>query len=261
MLNSILDALEEGRLIELPDNDKKDALEVLASLLEAIPSIPAGTDVVGIVLSHERTSNTSLGLGWACPHARIELEGDLTCAIGWSPTGIDYGKPGDPLIHLIVMFLVPDSQRNRYLKEVSVLVRMILARKNLDLSKIEDLSAVRLLLLDMAQSATEGAEPAARARMIQLRAKTGTVLPAGVTLEGLEIEPLTVIASPGIKGIVLTQNQELADLTKNDESLPNAIAERNWHELRGWHIACRGSTHYVGDRVMYDCLAIRRAKT
>ena len=34
MLNSVLEALEEGRLIELPDNDKEDALEVLGSLLE-----------------------------------------------------------------------------------------------------------------------------------------------------------------------------------------------------------------------------------
>ena len=50
-MDSLLDALQEGRLIELPDNDKDDALQFLAHILEAIPSVPAGTDVVGLVMA------------------------------------------------------------------------------------------------------------------------------------------------------------------------------------------------------------------
>ena len=41
-MDTLLDALQEGRLIELPDNDKDDALRVLAHILEAIPSVPPG---------------------------------------------------------------------------------------------------------------------------------------------------------------------------------------------------------------------------
>ena len=93
-MDSILDALQEGRLLELPDNDKQRSLQLLAHLIEAIPSLPAGTDVAGLVWAREQTANTNLGMAWACPHARIPVEGDLVCAIGWSPKGIDYGPPG-----------------------------------------------------------------------------------------------------------------------------------------------------------------------
>ncbi len=97
MLHTILQALEDGRVIELPDNDKKDAFEVLASLLEAVPSVPAGTDIVGAVLSRESVSNTSLGTGWACPHAPVSFDGELLCSLSDGVLlGIDYGKPGEP---------------------------------------------------------------------------------------------------------------------------------------------------------------------
>ena len=57
-------ALEEGRLIELPDNNKDKSLQILGSLIEAVPGLKAGTQVVESVLSRERTANTALGLGW-----------------------------------------------------------------------------------------------------------------------------------------------------------------------------------------------------
>ncbi len=49
-METLLDALQEGRLIELPDNDKDHALQFLAHILEAIPSVPSGTDIVGLVM-------------------------------------------------------------------------------------------------------------------------------------------------------------------------------------------------------------------
>jgi len=91
-MDSLLDALQEGRLIELPENNRDDALQLLAHILEAIPSVPTGTDVVGLVMERERVSSTVLGKGWACPHARVPFEEDLVCVVGWSPAGIDYGS-------------------------------------------------------------------------------------------------------------------------------------------------------------------------
>ena len=43
-MKSLLHALNDGRLIELPDNDKTMALEYLAALLEAIPDIHFGDE-------------------------------------------------------------------------------------------------------------------------------------------------------------------------------------------------------------------------
>jgi len=261
MLHTILEALEDGRVIELPDNDKKDAFTVLASLLEAVPSVPGGTDIVGAVLSRESASNTSLGNGWACPHAPVTFDGELLCSIGWSPAGIDYGKPGEPLVRLVIMFLVPDDQRSRYLKEVSTLLKVIEKHQECkELAQIEDLNAVRLRLLDMAHFAMEDAGPDARARMIQLKARAAIPPAVVLEMENIVIEPLMIVAGPGIKTVVLTQNRELAELTKDDNTLGAALIDKNWHELKGWRIVRRGSTNYQEGRVVYDCFAIQPAK-
>ena len=42
------------------------------------------------------------------------------CAIGWSPKGIVYGPPGELPVEMVVMYLVPENQKNHYLKEVSI---------------------------------------------------------------------------------------------------------------------------------------------
>jgi mannitol/fructose-specific phosphotransferase system IIA component (Ntr-type) len=88
-MKSLLTALDEGRLVELPDTDKNKALEYLALLIEAIPGIAQRNDIVQEVQKREISGNTGIGKGIACPHARRDGEGDLLCAIGWSPQGID----------------------------------------------------------------------------------------------------------------------------------------------------------------------------
>ena len=40
-------------MLELPDNNKDDALQFLAHIIEAIPSLPTGIDVVGPVIAKE----------------------------------------------------------------------------------------------------------------------------------------------------------------------------------------------------------------
>src|SRR5208283_2189607 len=105
---------------------KDDALQFLAHIIEAIPSVPSGTDVVGLVMARESSTNTALGKGWAIPHARIPVEGDLFCVVGWSPAGIDYGAPDGMPVSIIVMYLVPSNQRNHYLREVSILAKALM---------------------------------------------------------------------------------------------------------------------------------------
>jgi mannitol/fructose-specific phosphotransferase system IIA component (Ntr-type) len=259
MLKSILDALQHGRLVELPHNEKNDALQFLATMLEAVPGIPVGTDIVEIVLAHEKTSNTSLGIGWACPHARVNFDGDLSCTIGWSPAGIDYGIPEEPLVRMIVMFYVPNNQRNTYLKEVSVLARVL--KNNPQYQNIEtfaDLNAIRNAILDITHLAMSGDDRNYRARMIRLDTLTKAAGTAGgFKLEGVHVDALMIVAGPDIKPVVLTQNLELSTLAGQDSNLVPSIAAGNSYQLQGWQIVCRSTTSYVGDRFIHDCLAIK----
>lgn len=263
-MKSILDALQEGRLIELPDNHKEHVLKYLASLIEAIPDIRAGMDVEGAVLARERTASTGIGMGWACPHGRYPGEGQLVCAVGWSPAGIEYDAPDGKPVHLVVMHYVPDTQKNVYLKEISGLVKVI--KKNegkKEVEKASDLMGVRNLLLDLIADALETEVPEAKARMIRLEAKQAAAISGPESavsadlLSSLSFVPLSVLVIPGNKPIILSQDQEVVSLLESSAELGASLAERMPFSHKGYRILPRSVTTYQPDRFLYDCLAIR----
>ncbi len=256
-MESLLDALQEGRLIELPDNDKQDSLQLLAHIIEAIPSVPNGTDVAGLVLKREGTYNTALGKGFAVPHARASFDGDLYCAVGWSPSGISYGTQDNSPVHIVIMFLVPDNQRNSYLKEVSNIAKALSELHNEEsLKTAEDLNTVRNYLLDLVISAKSIVGPEARARMIQLEVRQHIPTMDLQTITNLVIEPITIIVGTNIKHLTLGQNQELIELLDNSPSLAEMLNKSSF-DVNGWRIFKRNSSVYQAGRVSHDCIAVK----
>jgi mannitol/fructose-specific phosphotransferase system IIA component (Ntr-type) len=258
-MDSLLDALQEGRLIELPeDYDKEDSLRFLAHILEAIPSLPAGTDVAGRILAKEEATKTSLGKGWACPDARVPFNEDLICVVGWSPKGIDYGAPDGMPVRIIAMYLVPENQRSNYLREVSLLAKALEIYPELHrLNLAGELNEVRDHLLDLISSTKGTVGPDSRARMIQLQARPSVVEPAAYNMANLILEPLTVITGAGIKPVVLTQDRQLVDLLDGSSGLAEGLSTQGTFQNGGWRIVKRKETSYQADRVLFDCLAIK----
>jgi nitrogen PTS system EIIA component len=263
-MKSLLTALQEGRLIELPDTDKTKSLEYLATLIEAIPDIGVEGGITEGVLVREQLHNTGIGKGWACPHARTNRNGELVCSVGWSPKGIDYGAPDGEPVHLLVMYFVPDVQKNAYLKEISSLAKAIMTQPSLqDLKSMEDLAEVRHHLLDAINVALESMAPDARARMIQLEVKqagiaeTGSELSLDVTRS---IVPLSVVTVPGLKFLVLSQDRELVHSLETYDKLVADLTATGRSDHQGITVVLRSSSTYQPDRVMYDCLAVTSAK-
>ncbi len=259
-MDSLLDALQEGRLIELPDNDKMDALQFLAHIIEAIPSLPPGTDVAGLILAKELTSQTSLGMGWACPDARVSFDEDLVCVVGWSPQGINYGAPDGIPVSIIAMYLVPENQRNHYLREVSLLAKALTVYPGVEgLRAAKGLNEIRDHLLDLISSTKETVGPDSRARMIRLQARpTLEALPAS-DISHLIVEPVTLVGGPGVKHIVLTQNAGLAQSLDAAVGLLEKIETDGVFQAGVWRVAKRGKVAYQHGRFSYDCLAITTA--
>ncbi len=257
-MDTILDALQEGRLFELPHNDKTDALQFLAHVIEAFPEVPAGTDVVGLVMKRELSANTALGRGWACPHARVSFDEDLKCVVGWSPSGIEYEAPDGKPVSLLIMYFVPENQRNRYLREISSLAKAIETYPNVaKLGAIKNLNDVRNYLLDLIDGTKEQATTNARARMIRLQAKAAPDALAVCDLSNLIIEPIVLISGPNIKPVILTQNPVLLQILDSAGDLFAKIeSERAWQN-GGWRVLCRAAIAYQGGRVSYDCIAIK----
>ncbi len=258
-MDSLLDALQEGRLIELPDNEKQDALQLLAHIIEAIPSVPTGTDVAGLVLKREETYNTILGRGFAVPHARASFDGDLYCAVGWSPSGIAYSATDTNPIHIIIMFLVPDNQRNSYLKEISNIAKALNELHNEQTLKTAgDLNIVRNYLLDLVSSAKSIVGPEARARMIQLEARENIPQVDLQNISNFLMEPVTIITGTEFKQITLAQNKELIDLIDKSSNIAELLNKNSgYFDLSNWRILKRNSFIYQAGRTAYECLAIK----
>lgn len=267
-MKALLNALQEGRLVELPDNIKVDALEFLGALLEAVPEVPSDEGITEKALAREKVHNTGIGKGWACPHATTDHEGELLCSVGWSPQGIDYGSPDGVPVHLIVMYFVPDSQRNAYLKEISQLAKAI--HQNADLQKLQELTElaeVRHALLDAITHAIESVTPEGRARMIQLEvrhaaASAASAVEASPGIPGAvvgAIMPVSILVGSGGKPLVLSQNAELVREMEEMTGLSEEL-EKSGRVSRGrLHVVLRSSEHYAMDRVIHDCIVYRSA--
>jgi len=260
-MKSLLTALQEGRLIELPDNDKETSLEYLATLIEAIPDIGGEGGITEIVLERERLHNTGIGKGWACPHARSDSDGELLCSVGWSPEGINYGSPDGKPVHLVVLYFVPNGQKNSYLKEISSLAKAIETMPSMQaLPSLTDLSEVRHRLLDAISAALESMAPDARARMIQLEVKHAAVgdrVPAVPAEIASRLVPVLIVAVPGHKPLVLGQDRELVRMIDGAEHVPTDLEAHGRSEHAGVQILLRSVANYQPDRTVYDCLVLR----
>jgi len=260
-MRSLLNALQDGRLIELPDTDKWNSLKYLAHLIEAIPEIGGSVDLAEQVKAQELTNNTGIGLGVACPHVRAQGNGDLLSAVGWSPAGIDYGTKDGKKVHLVVMYYIPEAQKNTYLKEVSSLVRAVRPEGEIQsIAKAEDIAKVREELLDWVQASIDAGVPETKARMIRLEARQAALAETPeATVGGLSpvIHPLLILPQPNDTFTVLCEDHELSSLLEHDATLTVALKQRTTFERGGFKLFFQGVQIYDPARPLYEYLAVK----
>lgn len=260
-MKSLLNALQEGRLLELPDSDKEKSLIYLAHLIEAIPDLSVGVDLVDAMLNRERSANTGLGHGVACPHVRASGTGEMLCAVGWNPAGIDYGASDGKKVHLVVMYYIPEAQKNVYLKEVSGLAGAVKKAGGIEpIASAKDLAAVRERLLDWVSAAIEAGIPEAKARMIRLEARQAVAEAAPLavgTKSMLQIASVLILALGDAQNIVLSQNREAAAALEKMPDLRALLAQQAQFEAAGCKMVYQSSTQYDAGRTLYKYLAVR----
>ncbi len=257
-MKALLTALREGRLVELPETDKTRSLEYLAHLIEAVPDLAGSPDLAEAVLAREASLNTGIGLGIACPHVRAPGAGELLCAVGWSPSGVEYDARDGKKVHLVVMYYIPEAQKGTYLKEVSQLAGAVQKQGGIQsIATAGTLSEVRDQLLDWVTAAVESGGPEARARMIRLEAKASAEVaaPAGPAILG-QLLSLQLVAV-GEKLVALCQNPALAEALEKDAELPAMLKQRVTFDRNGWRLIYRSAATFEPDRVLYDFIALK----
>ena len=123
--SALLKALDEGRIIQLDSPDKAAALRQLAGVIQSTGCLPPSTDFLTSVLRREEQVSTYLAFGVAIPHAHVEGEGDLLCAIGWSSDGVQYGNTDEWSVHLVLMYCIPKSASRSYLSEIAAVAKAL----------------------------------------------------------------------------------------------------------------------------------------
>jgi mannitol/fructose-specific phosphotransferase system IIA component (Ntr-type) len=263
-MRSLLNALQDGRLVELPDTDKWNSLKYLAHLIEAIPEI-SETDLAEQVVAQEQSNNTGIGLGVACPHVRVPGNGELISAVGWSPAGIDYASKDGKKVHLVVMYYIPEAQKNTYLKEVSSLVRAVRPEGEIQsIAKAEDITKVREELLDWVSAAIDAGIPETKARMIRLEARQAAMAAVpeiAAAPAAYQIFPLLILPQPGDKFTVLCENHDLSQLLENDTTLGASLKQRANFDRSGFKLIFRGVQIYDPARPLYDYIAVKPGPT
>ena len=256
-MKSLLAALREGRLVELPDSDKGKSLEYLANLIEAVPDLPSVPELYEAMMAREQAMNTGIGMGVACPHVRAAGSGDLVCAVGWSPPGIDYGAADGKKVHLVVMYYIPESQKNVYLKEISSLAAAVRREGDIrPLATAEDISTVRERLLDWVSAAVEANIPEAKARMIRLEARQAATEAAPLAAGPLQIAAALFVEMEG-KTFVLCEQQDLAAALEKEQDLATLLRQRAQFERAGYRLVFHSATQYQQARTLYEYWAVK----
>jgi len=206
-------------------------------------------------------------MGVGVPHIRARREeGDLFCAVGWSAQGIDYGSPDGARVYLVVMYYIPGSQKNVYLKEISTLVKAMRKSGGIEpIAHAADLNAVRNLLLDWVSAVLGDAGPESVARMIKLDVKqTQAVLPAPPAAEVAPVAAVRtdtkaavfqVLTGP-ITTIVLSPDAAWMAALEKETDLAHRLAGGQSFAVAGRQVFVLGSHSFAAGRVLYDCAAV-----
>lgn len=258
-MRSILNALQEGRLFELPDNTKDRALEFLARILDANPDIEVGTDAIEEIQRREQECNTGIGLGVGVPHVRAKREeGELFCAIGWSSQGIEYGATDSQKVHLVFMYYIPASQKNVYLKEISSLFKAVKKTGGIGpIAHAENLNVVRNLLLDWVSEVVGESGPESVARMIKLEVKQAQAAAPAAAAALRSAGPFAafnvLIAPPG-PAVVLSADAAWTTALERENNLAPRLAVGAQFQAAGRQVLVTGSTQFAGGRTLFQCV-------
>ena len=215
------------------------------------------------VMEREAQANTAIGRGLACPHCRSDAEGELLCAVGWSPQGMDYGAPDGKKVHLLVMYYVPDRERNAYLKEISGLAKAVTGGRQHRDHLGPAGPAARSGKSSSTGWASRSAEtmPDAKARMIKLEARqaAAAAAPQGPIAAAARIVPFRLVAwERGF--IVLSRDAELSAALEAKQDLGSRLSASPELDEGGYRIAVLSEAAYSGGRKEYEAIAVQMRK-
>ncbi len=156
------------------------------------------------------------------------------------------------------MYIIPDSQRNTYLKEISGLAKAMQTTGGIqDTTQARDLNTVRHKLLDWVGIALDAAVPDIKARMIKLETKQAIAEDAERARLALRLVPFSLLKTGERPPVVLAQDKELVEALEKIANLADMISGDADVVVPGYRIMLRSAATFAGNRQLFECLAVK----
>jgi nitrogen PTS system EIIA component len=118
--------------------DKETVLNELIVLMSESGAVKNPEDFKKSVFERENIMSTSIGLGIAIPHVRLDSITEMIMAVGVCPNGIDYNAFDDQSVKIIIMIAAPEGTQRQYLSllaKIALLLKNSTIRESIILSK------------------------------------------------------------------------------------------------------------------------------
>ncbi len=126
-MDQIFCMISVDRIKIIEAKDKESALKEMVGLFTAVKSIRDKEEFEKAILDREKLLSTSIGLGIAIPHVRLDSVTEITIAIGVLKKGIEYESFDGQPVNIIIMIASPSEAHREYLK---TLAKIALILKN-----------------------------------------------------------------------------------------------------------------------------------
>jgi mannitol/fructose-specific phosphotransferase system IIA component (Ntr-type) len=124
MAGKISTLLDPSRItLHVQATKRTAALHEVALLLSGHPEVSNFDGFYAELLARDRLDTTSLGHGFAVPHARTEHVHEIVLAVGRSDAGILFDH--DETVRMMFMLGTPKSRPGDYLQILSTLCRLL----------------------------------------------------------------------------------------------------------------------------------------
>ena len=118
-MDQIFDMISVDRIKIIEAKDKESALKEMVGLLSTARSIRDNQEFEKAIMDREKILSTSIGLGIAIPHVRLDSVTDITIAIGVLKKGIEYESFDGQPVNIIIMIASPSEAHREYLRTLA----------------------------------------------------------------------------------------------------------------------------------------------
>src|SRR5262249_42293391 len=111
--------------LELRAREKRAAIVELVQLLETAHGLDSQGEILDRVLRREAMMSTGIGYGGAIPHGKARACDRMVAACAVSPEGVDFASDDGQPVHLLVLFVSPESATTQHVRALANLSRLL----------------------------------------------------------------------------------------------------------------------------------------